>query len=172
MASTFWVESVEAAVIVVAACGASFGVAVWVPFSLIGEAIAFYGSGGGDGGVSFAKLGGSGSIHSSSSSSSSTSTIAVEDEYSIFISNNGNGIDDDNDEEDDDDLLISQHANLYGNPRSSFPTIEAGTVLGIHNIAIVLPQFAGTLVCSLVFSMVGWFQQVNGYSEKQADAFG
>ncbi|CRG88597.1 putative Na(+)/H(+) antiporter C15A10,06 [Talaromyces islandicus] len=62
------------------------------------------------------------------------------------------------------------------------PTVEAGVVLGLHNVAICLPQFISTLVSSLIFKAlqkprgepwdesVGWVMRFGGAAALVASA--
>lgn len=84
-----------------------------------------------------------------------------------------------NGEEGDVPVARSGYANLpedeedetmFGAPISpSRPTsrnfhLDAGMVLGIHNIYIVLPQFLSTFLCSVVFAIIGYIAKQEGRS--------
>jgi solute carrier family 45 protein 1/2/4 len=60
-------------------------------------------------------------------------------------------------EDPSEDMLLSQPTNQ----------LEAGVILGIHNVYIVMPQFISTIISSAVFALMGWLLPEYG----QLDAF-
>ncbi|KAF9977624.1 hypothetical protein BGZ73_005478 [Actinomortierella ambigua] len=73
------------------------------------------------------------------------------------------GDDDDDDDDDDNDNEGNRNANQVAasNQRrrrdgsNHRPEIDAGLVLGVHNMYIVFPQFVDALVASTLFAMIG-----------------
>lgn len=67
------------------------------------------------------------------------------------------------DVQDDDDFdEVSTHSNAN--------TWDAGIILGIHNVYIVLPQFISTFMSSLLFSFMSYLKATHGFAD--IDEFG
>ncbi|KAJ1940304.1 hypothetical protein EC988_007072, partial [Linderina pennispora] len=109
MLMTVFVESVPSATLLIGVCGFSWAVTIWVPFSIIGEAISKQGSG-------YALVGDAIPMHE------------------------------------------------LGEHRPAMP-VEAGTVLGIHNMYIVVPQFITAFASSLIFAVFERLGSVRHASE-------
>ncbi|KAJ2506902.1 hypothetical protein IWW47_001360 [Coemansia sp. RSA 2052] len=146
MLLTFVVTSVRGATWLIAACGFSWAVTIWVPFSIIGETISDYNSaeqplhaeGRGDGYVPI------------------DSTDIPMEELSA-----GERVGDSGQLEDpaSDDAEDARRRRL-----SSAGGLSAGTILGIHNVFIVVPQFITALASSLIFA---FFERANGSAEPE-----
>ncbi|KAJ2330178.1 hypothetical protein GGI00_003790 [Coemansia sp. RSA 2681] len=144
MLLTFVITSVRGATWLIAACGFSWAVTIWVPFSIIGETISDYNSaeqplhaeGRGDGYVPI------------------DSTDIPMEELSA-----GEPVGDSSQLEDpaSDDAEGARRRRL-----SSAGGLSAGTILGIHNVFIVVPQFITALASSLIFA---FFERANGSAE-------
>ncbi|ORX73596.1 MFS general substrate transporter [Linderina pennispora] len=109
MLMTVFVESVPSATLLIGVCGFSWAVTIWVPFSIIGEAISKQSSG-------YALVGDAIPMHE------------------------------------------------LGEHRPAMP-VEAGTVLGIHNMYIVVPQFITAFASSLIFAVFERLGSVKHASE-------
>ncbi|KAI9090088.1 major facilitator superfamily domain-containing protein [Phlyctochytrium arcticum] len=156
MAGTFWVDDLTGATILISAVGISWGTMQWVPFVLLGEIINTY------------------AAHPNLPTSTTPPTI--EDGYA-------NVPDSDTDEpadgwanETSSDRLVrdtNAPATAAGQQSGSQHHLEAGMVLGIHNIYIVLPQFVSTLLCSILFAILGAVNPENPEDESDpGDAVG
>ncbi|KAJ3032297.1 hypothetical protein HDV00_007705 [Rhizophlyctis rosea] len=155
MLGTGVVSGVVGATVVIALSGISWGTTQWVPFTLIGEYIS----------------------HTSTLDDSSPSHDQDEDATAHTLPSPSGYFQ--LDAEDDDDIasqplnrdsfdrpstdsttppppVISKAARGDRNEGRRGVKLDAGMVLGIHNIYIVLPQFISTFVSSLVFAFLNW----------------
>ncbi|KAJ3161115.1 hypothetical protein HDU86_007737 [Geranomyces michiganensis] len=181
MFSTAIVHTVGPATALIAAVGVTWGIMMWVPFTLLGECINYY---------------------AEHPEELAESPLATRPGYE----NVPNEEEDDEDERNVfersptiSDLLAGgkqqpgQSANLAAassttalipsssssRPRrrrsstsSSAPSLHAGMVLGIHNIYIVIPQFFATFMCSMVFMLFSRLEQRNKEGTRVATSFG
>ncbi|KAJ2555206.1 hypothetical protein EV175_002334 [Coemansia sp. RSA 1933] len=148
MILTLVVSTTKGATVLMGACGLSWAVTMWVPFSMLGEII-------------------SGTSGSSTSSSGSSATVIEGSSR-----NNNQYIPVSNVDGDDEDIpLDSVDQNRLKNttPRDSTndegtgshaleaqetaEPMSAGTVLGLHNVFAVVPQFITALASSLIFAL-------------------
>ncbi|KAJ2595368.1 hypothetical protein GGF39_003848 [Coemansia sp. RSA 1721] len=125
MFATLFTSSVRAATWVLGACGFSWAVAIWVPFSIIGETIS------GSSGASASEL-----PSASSFAEHGYEPVATGD---IQMGAMDGSIGDDTSEH-------SHHA------RHGHTNLSAGIILGIHNVFIVIPQFLTAFLSSLLFA--------------------
>ncbi|KAJ2465367.1 hypothetical protein GGI02_004717 [Coemansia sp. RSA 2322] len=136
MLFTFAVSTARGATWLVAVCGFCWAVTIWVPFSIIGQVIS-----------------------SGATSAGQPARTENRDDGYIYVEATDIAM---------DDLSFNTHD---GQPRELFEndeaahhypldssSISAGTVLGIHNIFIVLPQFITAFVSSLIFA---YFEHAN-----------
>ncbi|EGF78171.1 hypothetical protein BATDEDRAFT_1918, partial [Batrachochytrium dendrobatidis JAM81] len=124
MVLTAAVHEVIGATFIIAATGISWGVAQWVPFTLMGEEIII---------------------------SRSDSQPTRRDGYAVVQ---------------DEDEIVNYHASSSQPPpcvadigNSNESGLQAGMVLGIHNIYIVLPQFLSTVMSAIVFAIISELQK-------------
>ncbi|KAI8824510.1 major facilitator superfamily domain-containing protein [Fimicolochytrium jonesii] len=161
MFSTLFINSVLAATIVIASVGVSWGIMQWVPFTLLGECINYYND--------------NRTLPRENPSSAQGSSANLISGYGSLPR-----IDDDDDDDDDDHIPPYIGASTQGiapSPRASSPTpttnstesLEAGMVLGIHNIYIVIPQFFSTFMCSVVFTVFHLIEKRNAPGDKAGD---
>ncbi|KAJ1896574.1 hypothetical protein LPJ81_004711 [Coemansia sp. IMI 209127] len=159
MILTLTASTTRSATVLMGACGLSWAVTMWVPFSMLGEIIS--GTHGPSANISHDSIAGS------SSGENSYRQVASGDE-------------------DDGEIpldAIEQNRNKNAHRNSSSTNDEgigsraletqevaepmsAGTVLGLHNVFAVVPQFITALASSLIFAL---FEHVKG---SQPDAAG
>ncbi|BFZ55868.1 hypothetical protein PYCC9005_002909 [Savitreella phatthalungensis] len=132
------------AYVVVALCGFSWALTNWAPFSLIGEEIARSSS---------ARL-----RRNSNLPTSGSPTVA---RYEVLRPGSrdraNSSITSHADEEDDVDVSYSSAAPLTSSMSGTAAPgqhDEAGSILGIHNIAICVPQFIITFISSVIFRLM------------------
>jgi solute carrier family 45 protein 1/2/4 len=137
------------------------GVVQWVPFTLLSEYISYYTD--------------EDSIPPSDCDTSASLAISAPNNagYNSIATLSGDI---------DDDETLTPSVISAGEARRRCKHIDAGMVLGIHNIYIVLPQFISTFVTSLIFSVLellsGGATDAGGHgvrlgiSENSWDAFG
>ncbi|KAH6575063.1 hypothetical protein BASA60_005185 [Batrachochytrium salamandrivorans] len=174
MVMTVVVHEVVMATFIIAATGVSWGVAQWVPFTLMGEFVSFY--------------------DSDSASKESDLDAADHDPFHGSLEIEGGGVcvgtqvihrdgytavDGGEDgsrgcaslagirlNRGSSDPCSPIEARLLNRREDSSDTMQkraagfqAGMVLGIHNIYIVLPQFLSTLLSAIVFAIITHVQQ-------------
>ncbi|KAJ2725838.1 hypothetical protein GGI07_001045 [Coemansia sp. Benny D115] len=129
MFATWFTSSVTGASWLIGICGFSWAVAIWVPFSIIGETIS----------------------SSNTTSTFDEATLPVHRESDGYVAVDRIG--------DTADIPLqelgveSDSESTYSHPHSlSSSSLSAGTVLGIHNVFIVVPQFITAFVSSLLFA--------------------
>ncbi|KAI9503573.1 major facilitator superfamily domain-containing protein [Coemansia spiralis] len=132
MFTTLFTTTTTGATLLLGICGLSWAVAIWVPFSLIGEII------------------------SSTSPANDYHTIVVHHEssydnrgdYVQVPTVTGNAIPLENiTERGSSELYVQDSQQLHSN------AVSAGTVLGLHNVFIVIPQFITAFASSLIFAL-------------------
>lgn len=127
MISAAFIRSTVLAMAVIAICGFSWAIMSWAPFSIIGEEIA-----------------------KSATKSRRNSNIAVRTSASQILTTRI--------QDDDDDLDIEAGDTLLPNAPAESTTPasndDAGSILGIHNIAICVPQFFISFISSIVFRLL------------------
>ncbi|KAF9896903.1 hypothetical protein BX616_006530, partial [Lobosporangium transversale] len=81
--------------------------------------------------------------------------------------NNDNNNDDDDDDDNDETDLFGNHgltdAELEAERKRKGPHLDAGLVLGVHNMYIVFPQFVDAIIASCLFAIIGTAQPRNDY---------
>ncbi|CAG8470602.1 8856_t:CDS:2 [Diversispora eburnea] len=131
MFSTWWTKSVFQADLIVSFLGISWATSMWAPFSLLGEIIA-----------------------TNTENIENTTNILSEDSRRDSISQFSSstiGLVERN--------RINAEDHVYrlvetSNGNSNSGKIDSGTILGIHNMYIVLPQFCATFFSSIVFALL------------------
>ncbi|KAI9001651.1 major facilitator superfamily domain-containing protein [Gaertneriomyces semiglobifer] len=125
MFATWWINTVSGATALIALVGVSWGVMMWVPMALLGEAVSYY------------------SINPGAVTSTSD-----EAGYATVPS---------------EENLFPPTSTGAGTTRpADRPQLDAGLVLGIHNVYVVLPQFLSTFLSSVVFAVIGWIAKSHG----------
>ncbi|KAJ1828733.1 hypothetical protein LPJ56_000917 [Coemansia sp. RSA 2599] len=152
MFATLFTSSVGAATWVIGACGLSWAVAIWVPFSIIGETIS------GSNGLSASELPSAGSFVEHAYEPVATGDIQM------------NVIDGTSDD-------VSEHSHHAenghaGGGRGARPSghsgLSAGSILGTHNVFIVIPQFLTAFLSSLLFAYFEWIEGSESKSDPGA----
>ncbi|KAJ2363089.1 hypothetical protein H4S01_004473 [Coemansia sp. RSA 2610] len=136
MMLTLVTSTVAMASVLLAVCGISWAVAMWVPFSMIGETIR----GGSD------RTLGRQQMHAAPGGGSDYVQVAMGDiplEVIDSHSEDGSG----------------QEPDLDARPPSEPAELSAGTILGVHNVFIVIPQFITAFASSLIFAV---FEHLQG----------
>ncbi|KAF8934938.1 hypothetical protein BGZ58_005336 [Dissophora ornata] len=169
MGMTWFVDDLWAATGVIALCGVPWAVAMWIPFAMVGEIISdmkdrLEGRGrhalqsdhvlgeGDNRAVTYGTMSPLASTlgigHGSEESSITTATVPNQD-----------GGEDDNDDDSDACSLIVGHgltdSELEAERKNRGAHLDAGLVLGVHNLYIVFPQFADAIIASCMFAMIG-----------------
>ncbi|KAI9291395.1 MFS general substrate transporter [Neoconidiobolus thromboides FSU 785] len=129
MLSTFFINSVIGATLIIALCGISWSVSMWAPFALIGEF-----------------------VHQKGSISQNSEYLPLQD-IVTQTNNNNNQIHQINDNNNNNNVT-NNDSNLTN------PQPEAGMILGIHNIFIVVPQLLTSFVAAIIFMIPGLGESV------------
>lgn len=144
MLSTIMVTSVTTATIIVAIIGIPWSVVLWIPFALVGEYVTVPAD----------------VLHEEEEDEREESRLEQQhDEETRPITENR--------------ASPTQH---YGTTTNDIHTpvsendadeevLDAGMVLGVHNMYIVFPQFAVAVVASMIFRVVQWVE--NGQGEER-----
>ncbi|KAI1320285.1 hypothetical protein EDD11_001500 [Mortierella claussenii] len=172
MGMTWFVDDLWAATMVIALCGVPWAVAMWIPFAMVGEIIsdmkdrledgddvsnldqsqrALLGTGGGGGAMDYGTMSPSSTLPNSDAQSSG--------DHSTNNSALSHHQDDADMGEEDDGLMGASHgltaAEIEAERRKQGPHLDAGLVLGVHNMYIVFPQFLDAIIASCLFAMIG-----------------
>lgn len=126
--STFFVETVTQATVIVAIIGIPWCVVLWIPFALVGEYISYEADKLEDAKEAAIQA------RNGHTKYGTTDTTHVDAASSSLEAND---IDDDDDE------------------------LDAGLLLGVHNMYIVFPQFAVAIIAALIFKAVEVVQDPN-----------
>ncbi|KAJ1558348.1 hypothetical protein HK096_002055 [Nowakowskiella sp. JEL0078] len=147
--ATYWVSEVTQAIFLVSLIGIPWGIGMWLPFTLIGEYV-------------------------SNLKDSNSTTLKFDDPSQIsadlVVTNHGsNSLSNRNvryqtatssssgfteiHENDEEKTILSDST------RAPQPNLDAGIIIGIHNIYIVMPQFVSTFLNAIIFTL---FQIFNG----------
>ncbi|KAF9933182.1 hypothetical protein FBU30_006348 [Linnemannia zychae] len=175
MAASWFVDDLWAATAVIALCGISWAVAMWVPFAMVGEIIS---------GMKDHIMDMEEEEEEEESRHLSSSHQGENSDYGA-VSRTG-PLDDHEDHErnsdpgtmqgdesmqgegsgslltaataDDMDIEETQrknHSRLHPQLRLKGPQLDAGLVLGVHNMYIVFPQFVDAIIASCLFAIIG-----------------
>ncbi|KAJ1900142.1 hypothetical protein LPJ66_001665 [Kickxella alabastrina] len=156
MFATLFTSSVRGASWLIAVCGFSWAMAIWAPFSIIGETISsnsaslsasglpmHAGTGTGTGG-------GSGDNHGYVPVDSTDIPMeSMTADMGVFGSENGSRH---SQESDFNGEIQSENPMQVQDQDRSQTRLSTGTILGIHNVFIVVPQFITAFVSSLLFA--------------------
>ncbi|KAG0054417.1 hypothetical protein BGZ83_011317 [Gryganskiella cystojenkinii] len=142
MGMTWFVDDLWAATAVIALCGVPWAVALWVPFAMVGEI------------VSDMKDQLEGRI-------TSPSDVSDTLDYGTTSSNPSDTTGESNNANSDGVFTHLSDADIEALSGSTVtgasipPHLDAGLVLGVHNMYIVFPQFADAVIASCLFAMIG-----------------
>ncbi|KAI9283402.1 major facilitator superfamily domain-containing protein [Sporodiniella umbellata] len=147
MLSTFFVNNVTSAAVVIGLCGISWAVTMWAPFSLIGEYISAQEAAKEPKNPALANL----RITESRVSLSLARSGVESSIYQPVMTT-------DDEEEEDIEMVGTKESHRTGGSNGENSDKErppaAGVLLGIHNMYIVLPQFLVTFFSSIVFKLL------------------
>lgn len=162
MLSTIFITNVWAATAIVTIVGISWSIVLWIPFALVGEYISTIGGGASTSTHSSPvirspafsqnrEIGSNATLASllieESSNDEATSSRASHTNYGTIHNNENN------------DQISSTHDTQ---DQAEEEGLDAGMVLGVHNMYIVFPQFAVAIIASLIFRVVSWVQHGRG----------
>ncbi|KAJ2398224.1 hypothetical protein GGI05_000215 [Coemansia sp. RSA 2603] len=132
MFGTFFISTVNGATWLIGACGFSWALAIWAPFTMIGESISSGRSGSSDSALPMHSSGGEHQYEPVD-----TDDIHMDTMSHVNRSSSNN----------------SPSRRVSRSPHPSDQTsLSAGTILGIHNVFIVMPQFITAFMSSIVFA--------------------
>lgn len=147
MAATFWVRSVEGAMTLVAFLGVSWAVACWVPFALVMEAIREIPSLPPTPAAEEPRPSLDSQPKPFSNSQPFRTSLSRQQSATFQLPRSERS-----------PLLLQGRPRLLPRPsvRDNRPApASGGTILGIHNLAIVAPQFLVALIAAVIFEVVG-----------------
>lgn len=172
MLSTIFISNVWVATAIVAIVGISWSIVLWIPFALVGEYVSSIGAASDHSSAvirspSFSRnreIGSNATLtsllidESSTNDEEATSSKASQTNYgsTYHSENNGHGQTSIHDDLDQEEALEEEEGGL-----------DAGMVLGVHNMYIVFPQFAVAIIASVIFRVVSWVE--HGKDDKPAD---
>ncbi|CAG8492188.1 3826_t:CDS:1 [Acaulospora colombiana] len=140
MMSTWWVGNVVQADLIIGFIGVTWSISMWAPFSLLGEYIKQKESGAaggigceGDEGAQMYRL-----VEAREDEERECNGLGEDNLSTSLISpSNSNPI-------------VALQQDHYGNE----DIVSSGTILGIHNMFVVFPQFFATFFSSIVFAIL------------------
>lgn len=145
--STPWVHHVSTATALLAIVGISWSVVLWVPFALIGQYVMVANMDEDE--IEDNDISTQTSQHQAVSTSTygatDTSNVSAHTEVTLHSDEDGT-----NTEEAEEEREL----------------LDAGMVLGVHNMYVVFPQFAVALIASLIFRLVSWAEDHDGGVKK------
>ena len=159
MLSTILVSNVWAATAIVTIVGISWSIVLWIPFALVGEYISTVGASSDHSSPiirspAFShnrEIGSNATLASllleESSDDQVTSSRASHSNYGSTHNNENNRPD---------------HTSIDQVEAMEEEALDAGMVLGVHNMYIVFPQFAVAIIASLIFRVVSWVEHGQG----------
>ncbi|KAG0343954.1 hypothetical protein BG004_004869 [Podila humilis] len=157
MGLTWFVDDIWAATVVIALCGVPWAVALWVPFAMVGEIISVRNdrlvdtqSSGTLVTTSEVNLPGSSAVPTTTDYGTMGDDFTGLLQESSTLSSDRDAL---TSPEPESDILDAEMQGLNG--RNGEPHLDAGLVLGVHNMYIVFPQFIDALVASSLFAMIG-----------------
>lgn len=149
MGMTWFVDDLWAATGVIALCGVPWAVAMWVPFAMVGEIISDMK----DRLDAFSDAQdvleyGATDLNQDAANGGSSTDDATNDYSHRAITHLSEA----------DIEALEQALSPDGSPqvaRAAAPHLDAGLVLGVHNMYIVFPQFADAIIASCLFALIG-----------------
>ncbi|KAG2223281.1 hypothetical protein INT45_007007 [Circinella minor] len=197
MLSTILISDVVIATLIVAIIGISWGVVLWIPFALVGEYITaastlpptpshrntpevdISSNINSTGTLNRETNENEVSKHPSSSSSVPSPNYGATVFSSISISDNDDTIDHSSSERNlvvpgsDQQGLIEDEEDIGSITRRQLDEFEneldAGMILGVHNIYIVCPQFLVAFLSAIIFRIVNWVEENGKNDEQESD---
>jgi solute carrier family 45 protein 1/2/4 len=171
MGATWFVDDLWAATAVVALCGVPWAVAMWVPFAMVGEIISDMKDrvmeeeaedeeddtlaivSGESSGYGAAVQGGC----AGSNGSSDPDTVHGDESRGDINGeiNSSGSLLTARDDMDAEEAHRKQTRLQHRLERQKGPQLDAGLVLGVHNMYIVFPQFVDAIIASILFAMIG-----------------
>ena len=158
MLSTWFVSNVAGASALLAFVGISWATSMWAPFSILGEYIA--------------------EEQRSNGVMPENGEVRRSNESTYRLVQTQTTPTDEDEDEDEGDIPLTLSANAsrvsFQSQRSidissQSPGEAAGTLLGIHNMYIVLPQFLVNIISSIVFAV---FEGTTSHENADADSIG
>ncbi|KAJ3120443.1 hypothetical protein HK098_004593 [Nowakowskiella sp. JEL0407] len=158
--STFWANDVTGATIIIAIIGIPWGISGWVPFTLIGEYVST---------INGNELG-------QNDDYVAIRTSEEDDTLGKHVRRRSRGLSE-NESEYDEEHSSSEtrpQSSSFGRRHRKKHKLDAGIIIGIHNIYIVIPQFVSTLLNAIIFALfqavspdsendeVGWVLRISG----------
>ncbi|KAJ7120253.1 major facilitator superfamily domain-containing protein [Mycena epipterygia] len=140
MLGTFFISTVDGAILLISITGIPWAVTQWAPFSLLAEAI----------------------LTSSPTNTYADETRGEQDPLLVSHPSHSEGTSDELKPEDDLEHFHEQldrldmHSPFLSPARPASDrnlSAKAGVILGIHNVFIVIPQFLVTILCAVVFAV-------------------
>ncbi|KAI8143644.1 hypothetical protein BJV82DRAFT_644546 [Fennellomyces sp. T-0311] len=159
MLSTIFVSDVATATLIVAIIGISWSVVLWIPFALVGEYIM----------VSSATPS---MLTPDITSPAASRSIAMVDDDVLSIAsslpspNYGALV------SDIPITLEDESRSIVPEPETSDDyedELDAGMVLGVHNMYIVFPQFGVAIIAAVIFRVVSWVEHGQNKDENTAN---
>src|SRR6185312_9717610 len=137
MLATYFVGDVPQAMVVLASVGIPWAASMWIPYALVGEFVAIKDERAIAANADIRPVDNHDieQVIAESSSSASESTLPLSLDEEIKTNDENSRTEDASDNEEEEEF-------------------DAGTVLGIHNMYIVFPQFVISLISSAIFSVV------------------
>ncbi|KAI9239699.1 MAG: hypothetical protein BYD32DRAFT_442981 [Podila humilis] len=162
MGMTWFVDCLLTATIVIALCGVPWAIALWVPFAMMGEILSNMKDQ-----MTMSKN--TDTLVSSPESPCSASpppatiseygAITTRDNSNIThaasLSSSNSAQTNDRDHDPSSPLLETGLTDMELTKDHTMPQLDAGLVLGVHNMYIVFPQFVDALIASCLFAMIG-----------------
>lgn len=170
MGATWFVDDLWAATVVIALCGVPWAAAMWVPFAMVGEIISDMkdrimdqededeeddnlaidsGESTGYGTIQGGRAGSNGSSEPDTvlgDGSGSNSNGGNDGSGSLLTAT---------DDMDAEETRRKQTRLQSRQQRQKGPQLDAGLVLGVHNMYIVFPQFVDAIIASCLFALIG-----------------
>lgn len=162
MGMTWFVDGLWTATIVIALCGVPWAIALWIPFAMVGEILSNMKD-------RLAMSQNTDTLVSPPESPCSASlppaaiseygAITTSDNSSIThatrVSSSNSAQTNDRDHDPNCPLLEATFTDMEFTKDHTMLQLDAGLVLGVHNMYIVFPQFVDALIASCLFAMIG-----------------
>ena len=138
MLTTYFVSNVPQAMVVLASVGIPWAASMWIPYALVGEFVATKDEKAIAANADIRPIDNLDieEVIAESSSSASENTLLPSLDEEIKSKDDNSRMEDNEEEEEEEEEF------------------DAGTILGIHNMYIVFPQFVISLISSAIFSVV------------------
>ncbi|KNZ44795.1 hypothetical protein VP01_880g2 [Puccinia sorghi] len=167
-------QSVALSVLLIGACGIPWAITSWAPFTLIGEAMLEKSE------LQLVVPGEMNTFRLVESDAAASSPR--EEEQGIPLQRLG---EEEEEEEEEEEQLLTEENGEGGRIDGELGSQLAGTVLGIHNVFIVLPQFLISFISSVLFKLlrhlpnstttavseIGWIFRLGGVASLVSGVF-